>query len=187
MQSSSEVNQYGGVGTANNYVNMYVTKDTSASYYQTAYNQNGYGGMAFYSSETCGYEIGGTLWPNNSECTSNYKDSNVKNVVDAWALDKIPSGLQEARLITKDEYISYCLEEEYQSTPSDISTRFVPQYDWIYNNNYTYWTMTSYEDSDSDVWIVVDDGGISSLNIFEDGGYRRTVRPVIVLDKSVLN
>ena len=40
---------------------------------------------------------------------------------------------------------------------------------------------------DSDVWIVVDDGGISSLNIFEDGGYRRTVRPVIVLDKSVLN
>ena len=50
-----EVNQYGGVGTTNNHVNMYVTSDISAAYYQKTYNMNGYGGMAYYSSETCGY------------------------------------------------------------------------------------------------------------------------------------
>ena len=46
------MNQYGGVGIENNHVNMYITDNTSASYYQTAYDNADYGGMAYYTLET---------------------------------------------------------------------------------------------------------------------------------------
>ena len=38
----------GGVGTANNHVNKYVTSNTSASYYQKAYDNKSAGYLAFY-------------------------------------------------------------------------------------------------------------------------------------------
>ena len=51
----AEVNKYGGVGTENNHVNKYTKNSTG-----TAFNINGYGGMAYYSSSTCGYN--GSNW-----------------------------------------------------------------------------------------------------------------------------
>lgn len=67
-----EVNAYG-----EGHVNIHETKDTSSLYYQKAYDNNGYGGMQYYSSETCnGYG-------NYSECKSDYEQSEVKYVVDA--------------------------------------------------------------------------------------------------------
>lgn len=49
-----EVDLYGGVGTDNNHVNMHATDSNSSKLYQKTYNQNGYGGMQYYSSSTCG-------------------------------------------------------------------------------------------------------------------------------------
>ena len=46
--TATEVNTYGGVGTANNHVNKYVTSNTSASYYQKAYDNKSAGYLAFY-------------------------------------------------------------------------------------------------------------------------------------------
>lgn len=74
--TAEEINQYGGVGTANNHVNMYVTQDTASDYYQKAYNQDGYGGMAYYSSPSCGYNSLGQ-WT-NVDCKNDYASSEVK-------------------------------------------------------------------------------------------------------------
>ena len=178
----SEVNTYGGVGTANNHVNMYVTSDTSASYYQTAYDSNGYGGMAYYSSSTCGY---GTY----TGCTSNYADSEVKYVVDAWKTAKAPAAT-EARLITYEELLANLGYENsvtctggcfYSGSLDNVPT-------WVYNNSYWYWTMSQNGDQASLVWYVYNDGGLRGHYV--DGVSNSydgiVVRPVITISKSEL-
>ena len=177
----AEVNKYGGVGTENNHVNMYVTSDTSDSYYQKAYDYNGYGGMAYYSSSTCG-ENG------DAGCTTDYAKSEVKYVVDAWALDKLKaSDLKEdktgysARLITYDELTSNLGYKKNNSPASPSSNGETPS--WVYNSKYDYWTMSQWGDSTSVVWFVGHDGyvSISGVNILSV-----SVRPVITIKKSAI-
>lgn len=172
--SVEEVNLYGGVGTANNHVNMYVTSDTSASYYQAASNQNGYGGMVYYTSVDCGNGL-------YSGCITNYADSEVKYVVDAWKNEQAREA-SEARLITYNELIGYA-EIQQVCTGSCYETIKL-KYDWLYNNNYTYLTMSTYGDSTMDVFCVRPDGGFGSSSI-RNGGLD-VVRPVIILSKTVL-
>ena len=161
---------------------MYNCDVNDTSCYHTAYNNNGYGGMAYYSSVDCGYgtESNSTL----TGCKNDYESSEIKYVVDAWKTAQAPSAI-EARLFSKDEYQEYCVKEEYQSTPSDTSTRYVPQYDWMFNNNYLYWTNTPYTDSSTDVWFVGYDGDLVSVYTIYSSNIM--VRPVIVLPKSALN
>ena len=171
--TTQEANQYGGVGTSNNHVNMYVTSDTSAAYYQTADDRNGYGGMAYYSSATCGYS-------GDSGCTTSYASSEIKYVVDAWKTAKAPAAT-EARLMTYDEYTD--LTEVGQVCTGSCYDAIVPKYDWMHNSNYRYWTMSPWNDSSSNVWCVDSSGyinGYVSNDILE-------VRPVIVLSKSELS
>lgn len=171
-----EVNRYGGVGTTNNHVNINVSSDASASYYQTAYDSNGYGGMAYYASATC------RTWTQVSGCTTDYEDSELKYVVDAWAKDKIPNGLQEARLITLDElFDNLGYKRSDSGTIVKSSDGVTP--DWVYNNKYTYWTMDPLGDSISRVRAVHDNGSI--LDVIDVFNYRVVVRPVIVLKKDV--
>ena len=175
----AEVNQYGGVGTANNHVNMY-NADSSDSYYRTAYNSNGYGGMAYYSSANCGY--GDDSNHTSEGCTSDYAQSEVKYVVDAWAAAKAPAA-SEARLITINEVVSLgydntCIEEGRCEPSANVPT-------WLYNSNYCYWTMSQYNDSASYVWIVGDGGSLYGNGVYSNG--IRVVRPVITLSKSSLS
>ena len=178
--SVAEVNQFGGVGTANNHVNKYTSFSVAE-----AHDRNGYGAMAYYTSETCGKVNGSWV---DTGCKNNYESSDIKYVVDAWKNEKA-SLASEARLISKDEYLEYCLEEEYQYNITDIRTRYVPKYDWMYNSNYWYWLGTQYTDSTSRVWIVGNTGEISYSSTSDLGGYDNqggVVRPVIVLPKSAL-
>ncbi len=167
-----EVNQY-GVG----HVNRYTSSSKG-----TAYNNNGYGGMAYYTSETCGYsgccyvEIG---------CKNDYASSEVKYVVDAWKTAKAPLA-SEARLISKDEYQEDCINEQYHSTPSSIDTRYIPQFDWMFNNDYNYWTNTSYADSSANLWGVSSDGYLKKFSVSSYYGLFGVVRPVITLKKTIL-
>ncbi len=181
----AEVNKYGGVGTENNHVNMYVTSDTSASYYQKAYEyrNNGYGGMAYYSSSTCGEN-------DSAGCTTDYAKSEVKYVVDAWALDKLKiSDLKEdktgysARLITYDELTDNLGYEKNDSSASPSSNGETPS--WVYNREYwySYWTMSQYGDSPSLMWSVYGNGLVGRLNAYYNEG---TVRPVITIKKSAI-
>ena len=144
--SVAEVNQYGA-----GHVNRYTYSSVG-----TAYNSNGYGGMAYYTSETCGYINNTRVYDG---CKNDYALSEIKYVVDAWKTAKAPAA-SEARLISKDEYEPMTTVETYK-TPTAPGTRYVPQYDWQYNNSYWYWTMSSFNDSSSIVWHVSGNGNLS--------------------------
>ena len=173
----AEVNKYGGVGTENNHVN----KNTSESKGK-ANDSNGYGGMAYYSSLTCGYSgYNGKLIKDG--CTRDYAKSEVKYVVDAWSLDKLKiSDLKEdktgysTRLITYDELINNlgCSSSSCASSPYKI---------FLFNTNYWYWTMSQWRDLASDVWYVFEDGHLGAGYVCGKGG---SVRPVITLLKSAI-
>ena len=171
-----EVNTY-GVGHINRYV----------SPVGTAYNENGYGGMTYYSSETCG--IVNSSWVETG-CTTDYAQSELKYTVDAWAADKFQaSDLKEdktgysVRLITLDELI-----DNLGYTIIDGDTWYSPSAEntpnWVYNNNYNYWTMSPEEDSAIGVSYVISNGRVYAGSVC--GNYDGVVRPVVTLLKSAL-
>ena len=170
----SEVNQYGGVGTSNNHVNMYATSDTTSSYYQTANDNNGYGGMAYYSSETCGYN-------GNSGCKSDYASSEIKYVVDAWKAAKAPQA-SEARLITLEDLKSLgysddsCIQSGYCNKSAEAPS-------WLHINS-LYWTSSQFTSSSSRVWFVSSGSVGSTLYVYNIDG---VVRPVITISKSLIS
>ena len=171
--TTAEVNQY-GVGHVNRYTDVSV---------ETAYDQNGYGGMAYYTSETCGYVNNNWI---ETGCTTDYKQSEVKYVVDAWKTDKAPDAL-EARIITYDDLtdnLGYEKKNEETIYPSSDGT--TPS--WLYNSQYMYWTMSQYSDSTSSMWIVDWSGNIYYYDV-DNCVYIFTsvVRPVITISKSFFN
>ena len=174
-----EVNQF-GVG----HVNMNVP--SSETYYQTAYDKNGYGGMAYYTSETCGYANNNWV---ETGCTTDYAQSEVKYVVDAWKTAKAPLAL-EARLIKYDEvaYLGYEWGIYNVSNEGYVKGENTPS--WVYNSNYWYWTISQYNDSLSYVWSIGSSGEVGSASVSilfaNEGNYYGVVRPVIVLPKSAL-
>ena len=175
-----EVNKYG-----KDNVNRYTEESVG-----TATNQNGYGGMAYYSSETCGYN--GTSW-DYSGCTTYYAQSEVKYAVDAWAKDKLKTSDlnvdetgDSARLSTYKEFLNLGYDVNKTSAGSGtglLLTENVP--DWIYNSKYKYWTMSPYGDCISCVLAVDEDGrlGVNGVGI---QNVRNVVRPVVTLYKSAL-
>ncbi len=184
----AEVNKYGGVGTENNHVNMYVTDNTSDSDYQKAVDQNGYGGMAYYSSSTCRYtNFMHSNWISDG-CTTDYAKSEVKYVVDAWVLDKLKiSDLKEdktgysARLITYNELIDNLgYGDNGQGTIKMSQNGETPS--WVYNSKYYYWTMSQHGDSTFYVWYVYG-SYVHNDHVLNAGG---SVRPVITLLKSAI-
>ena len=166
--SVAEVNQFGA-----GHVNMNVL--SSESYYQTAYNQNGYGGMAYYTSETCGYV--NNTWVSDG-CKNDYASSEIKYVVDAWKAAQAPAA-SEVRLLTYEEASEYA--EAKQICTGDCYEAIGLKYDWMYNNSYWYWLGTPYTDSSSYVWDVLGSGGLGSLSVNIRNGL---VRPVITISKS---
>ena len=172
-----EVNTY-GVGHVNRYT------DSSVG---TAYNNNGYGGMTYYSSETCGYVNNSRVYDG---CTTDYAQSEVKYAVDAWAKDKFQSSdLKKdetgysARLISHDDLINNLGYIDSLDTGKTTASSNGETPSWVYNRNYWYWTMSQCGDSASNVWVVDSDGRLGSHGVgFIDG----VVRPVVTLLKSAL-
>ena len=172
-----EVNKY-GAGHINKYT--YSNQGTAKDY-------NGYGGMAYYTSETCGVVDGSRV---EDGCTNDYNTSEIKYAVDAWTKgeldinDLIEDSLgYKSRLITFEElttnfgYIYY----EVGTSSGYFKSDDTPT--WVYN--YFYWTMSSNNDSTSDVLEVSNGGGrpdystLESSNVFFIG----LVRPVINIKK----
>ena len=156
----AEVNQYGA-----GHVNRYEFSSVG-----TAYNTNGYGGMVYYGSETCGKVNGSWV---HTKCTTNYVQSEVKYAVDAWKTAQAPQAL-EARLITYEELTTElgCINNNCTNSSNS----------WLYNSNYSYWTMSPYNNSTYLVWYVSTSGSLISSG-YGVGDYR-VVRPVITISKS---
>ena len=159
----AEVNQY-GVG----HINRYTYISTGM-----AYDQNGYGGMAYYTSETCGFVNGQEV---ETGCTTDYAQSEVKYVVDAWKTAKAPLA-SEARLITYEELVNNlgCTSDNCNNS----------LYNWLYNNDYWYWTSSPFPYWEIFIWNVTSGAGLSSNCVYNNGSYM--VRPVIVINKSALS
>ena len=183
-----EVNTY-GVG----HVNMYYTDYTGSSCYQQACDNNGYGGMVYFTSTTCGYPTAGDRTYVATGCTTDYAQSEVKYAVDAWAADKFKtSDLKEdatgysARLITFDELVNnlgYSIKDGATSYSATVD--YTPS--WVYNGNYShYWTMSAYADSALSVWHVDGNGSLHSDNVNSFFNGVHVVRPVVTLLKSAL-
>ena len=129
--------------------------------------------MQYYSSETCGQN-------GYNGCTTDYAQSEVKYVVDAWKAEKAPVAT-EARLITIDEVkdnLGYELIDN-GSVQLWLPTDSTPG--WVYNSNYEYWTMSPNNDSASNVWYVSSVGGLSRNSVDTN---HFVVRPVITISKS---
>ncbi len=71
-----EVNKYGIVNGIN-YINKYTSE-----YVGTAKDVGGYGGIAYYSSEKCGYKDGKYSY---DECKYDYESSDLKQIIDNWS------------------------------------------------------------------------------------------------------
>ena len=111
--------------------------------------------------------------------STDYSTSTVKQVVDAWkntAVKIVDSA--SVRLITYDELTDNLgYEKKNRGTIYPSSGGNTPN--WVYNSNYSYWTMSQYEDS-SGVWSVNLNGGL-----YLDGvSGSHMVRPVLELNKS---
>ena len=172
--TTSEVTTY-GVGHINRY--------TSSSQ-GVAYNRNGYGGMTYYSSDTCksGTETG---------CTSDYDESDIKFAVDAWANDKLTqSDLvadklgYKARLLTYEELTTSLGYEPAAKDVTSMNLNSENTPSWVYNSNYAYWTMSPYQDEARRVWNIGNNGGVGAYEVW--GSYIYVVRPVVTFSKSAL-
>ena len=157
--TTAEVNQYGA-----GHINRYTSSSVG-----TSYNYNGYGAMAYYTSETCGKVNGSWV---TSDCTTDYAQSDIKYAVDAWKTAQAPQAL-EARLITYEELTTDlgCSSSSCRNSSNS----------WLYNSNYTYWTKSQYNDSASYVWRVGLDGSLLDISV---RSYNIVVRPVITISKS---
>ena len=173
-----EVTTYGA-----GHINRYTSSSQGV-----AYNQNGYGGMTYYSSDTC---------KENTEtgCTSDYDDSDIKFAVDAWANDKLTDADlkadklgYKARLLTFDEFHNLGYGEPQSPCGPSCGQLYYPKTDevpeWLYNSNYTYWTMAKDETKASRVWGIDVDGNANANNIWRN--YGSFVRPVVTFSKSAL-
>ena len=138
--------------------------------------------MAYYSSETCGFPNGNYA---GTGCKNDYASSEVKYVVDAWASAQAPAAT-EVRLISKDEIETERKEYDPCGGCGAVATGDFAKYNWMYNNNYWYWTSTQYNDSSSIVWSVGNRGVLGSNSVSYN--YRNgVVRPVITISKSVIS
>ena len=121
---------------------------------------------------------------------STYATSPVKGVVDSWATSKFNNGELKtvsnysARLITYDE-IMLNFDELIESKPCGnecgvINYIFPLKWNWMYNSDYSYWTMSS----EGSVSIyAIDSAGKISHSYFKNSF---ALRPVINVYKSAI-
>ena len=174
-------------------INFYVIapSDTKQDYVTllkaeplTSQETTTYGSTSTYVTSN-GY--GGAYYDNTDPKSTNYDDSDIKKVVDAWKEAKLTQDdLKEVdgyttRLLMYDELFDN-LGYEIQTCGTDECKKYTENTpSWVYNSNYWYWTMSPYNDSASYVWYVNNNGYLNGL-VYGDG----VVRPVINLLKSAI-
>ena len=140
--------------------------------------------MSYYFAEDC-KSIGGIVG-----CSTDYSVSKIKQVVDIWKINYASTAM-EARLITFEELTESLGFEFQQIDTSSGYAKTTNTPSWVYSNQYSYWTMSSVDESPYNVWTVsyneifstpVNAIGYNGVDLLNE-----VVRPVIVLPKSALN
>ena len=171
-----EVNLYGV-----SHINRY-TYDSPGS----AYDQIGYGGVAYYTSNNCGYNEG--QW-NRDGCLSNYDQSEIKYIIDSWKnTNLVDRDIREVRLLTLDELVQNFKYEEKTVSCGGSCTYIIYESnsipDWLYNSDFEYWTMSKQDSSTYNVWYINSIGNAKPGTVDTSN---RVIRPVVELYKSALN
>ena len=138
-----------------------------------------YATMVYYSADNC------ATTGNISSCSTDYTVSDIKQVVDIWKI-KYANEAREARLLTLEEL---AINLGYDGSAKNCTggcwyNNTVDTPSWVYNSNYYYWTMSTYEQSESEVWGVTTTD-LHGVDVWNPHG--AAIRPVIVLPKSALN
>jgi len=201
-----ELYKYGRDGNGELFVNKYLVNVNDPE--QVVYEyEDGIGGMAYYTSDTCGYEyiFNGSINIYNDiitlGCNYVYDTSDVKKVVDKWSNDVFENDLVEidgykARLITKEDLhnnLSFEDVLDYENVYYFSSTEQTPE--WISNGNYNYWTMSNIDNDKKSIYVLNGYGQISiydgnsgpftDVGAFEVG--QASVRPVVNIDKCAID
>ena len=138
-----------------------------------------YAKMPYYSSENC--VSAGDM----SGCSTEYIISDIKQVIDIW-LKSVFKNNEEvySRLITKTE-IDNNFEFEDKTMPWGETRKVISsKYSYMFNSDYSYWTMTSHSDFKTDVFVVDGDGYVGNIRV----NYEQiTIRPVIIVKKMTLS
>ncbi len=175
-----EVNTYG-----KGYINKYTYSSQGTSFDSTLFGNKykGYGGVAYYTSDTCGYKDDKYIY---NECKDNYNDSDIKHIVDNWTekvLDvndlkevEINNTKYKSRLITINDVrnMEGVKVGEWKITSYPIDFGYLSSRISFYSS----WTMTPHEDSDYemlDLSNVLQDKAVYNLSY---------VRPIIHLKKN---
>ena len=143
----------------------------------------------YYVSETCN---GGM---NISGCTTNYSKSLIKEYIDEWSKnfqeDLIEVEGYKTRLISLNDLLynlDYDRDRYYATSFVYCKSEDTPE--WVYNEEYPYWTNEIYEDSNHQVYQN-NTAGCLRVSIKNDDTdiipyESSTIRPVINLNKCVL-
>ena len=173
--SVEEVEKY-GTGFINKYTQISKGK---------VYNSKGYGGMAFYSSNECGYTSDDI--PLTNGCINEYDNSDIKHVVDGWTKDIFKNadfGIDDygcsSRLMNEDDlfiHLNYIRSNQYITTGGEYikNTENTPSF-----NLSSCWTMIGIQDYNNFVALRGVDGYFYARDIYYYGG---TVCPVITVKK----
>ena len=177
--TTEEVNLYGGVGTDNNHVNVYETE--SLETYSTAYDMNNYGAIQYYGSDTCNFISSQII----TGCKNDYVSSAIKYVIDVWAKNNVlSSNIKEVRLLKIDEDEIETTTEEYDccgGCGACIRTHEVIKEEWLYSEQYQYWTMSN-GNTQSEVLVISSNGVLFGSTVYSTSG--STVRPIVELYKN---
>ena len=177
------------ISSGNDYVSLLKKKPLTydeVNTYNNGYdikNSNNIGLMRYYVSDNCKINSDNSIAV--GDCSTNYNISNIKNVVDNWANAKIGDNLvsvngYKSRLLTKNDLLgkfgySYILDvSSYELSPTSNTPR------WVYNNYYSYYTMSGYEDSNEFIYYVSNNGDSPIGTIYND---YYAIRPVINIKK----
>ena len=110
--------------------------------------------------------------------STDYSISIVKMIVDAWKDTAVKSGDSAvAKLISHDDLVNNLGYENKIDSINPSTNGNTPN--WVYKNNYGYWTMSQYGDSSS-IWMVTSGGYIYRAGYYQNNG---AVRPVLELNK----
>ena len=147
-----------------------------------------YAQMAYYSSDDC---TSGRV-PITTGCKNDYNTSDIKKIVDIWVDNYTESNDLtigelgfKGRLITVDELLpnlgySWSITSAGAGENPDVNDN-VPSF--VYNNQYSYWTMSPKNDSDYSIGNVFNSGTI----YYNEEYSKSSIRPVITIKKSALN
>lgn len=144
---------------------------------------NNIGSISFFANENCNEEV-------YSGCSSFYNNSIIKKILKSWSNEKFDdndlvkvNGYKVRLITTKELFNNLGYDKNNKITPYQYS-KTEDVYDWLYDSNYSYWTMSNKDDSDYEVYAITNDGDlIGDSNYIWNYG---AIKPVVNLHKDAI-